>query len=72
MNDLMQFRSKPLTIVHGFRPESENFDFDKKGCHQQEHLNMTLMAQISALYIAPSRVFGKFVKGALIFHSLIL
>ena len=25
-----QFRSKPLTIVHGFRPVTVNFDFGKK------------------------------------------
>ena len=30
--------SKRLTIVHGFWPESENFNFGKKGYHRKGHL----------------------------------
>ena len=43
--------SKRLTIiVHGFRPETENFDSGKKGYHPKEHLKRSRMAQISAPY----------------------
>ena len=35
-------------IVHGFWPESENFDFGKKGYHLKEHLKRDRIAQISA------------------------
>ena len=38
----------PYYIVHGFRPETENFEFSKKkGYHQKEHLERNRMAQIS-------------------------
>ena len=36
---------KCLTIVHGFWPESENFDSGKKGYHQKVHLKRNRMAQ---------------------------
>ena len=37
-----------IIIVHGFRPESENFDLRKKGYYRKEHLKGSRMAQISA------------------------
>ena len=43
-----RFQSKPLTIVHGFRPEIENVDFFKKGCHLKAHLKRSRVALISA------------------------
>ena len=43
-----KFRSKRLTIVHGFRPESENFNFGQKGYHMKGHLKRNRMVQISA------------------------
>ena len=40
---------KPWTIVHGFWPETEKFDFSpKKGYHMKGHLKRSRMAQISA------------------------
>ena len=36
------------TPVHGFRPESENFNFRKKGYHRKGHLKRSILAQISA------------------------
>ena len=41
-------RSKRLTIVHGFRPESENFDFGKNEYHRIGHLKRSRMVQFSA------------------------
>ena len=41
--------SKRLTIVYGFRPESEKFDFDKTAYHQKGHVERSIMVQISAL-----------------------
>ena len=41
-----QNRSKRLTIVHAFRPESENFDFIKTGYQRKGHLKRSIMAQI--------------------------
>ena len=34
--------------VHGFWPESENFDFGQKGYHIKEHLKRNRIVQISA------------------------
>ena len=45
---------KPWTIVHGFRPGNENFDFGKKSNHRKGYLKRSRMVQISASYIAPS------------------
>ena len=40
---------KHLTIVHGFWPETENFDFSKKKAYQAKaHLKGSRMAQILA------------------------
>ena len=36
------------TLVHGFWPKSENFDFDQKRYHRKGHLKRSRMAQISA------------------------
>ena len=41
--------SSEETIVHGFWPKSENFDFGKKQNQAIEHLKGSRMAQISAL-----------------------
>ena len=42
-------KMKRLTIVHGFWPKIEYFDFGKKnGCHLKGHLKRSRMAQISA------------------------
>ena len=43
-----QIRSKRLTIVHGFRPETENLNFAKKGYHWKGHHMRSRMVQISA------------------------
>ena len=42
-----EIRTKRLTIVHGFRPESDIFVPDKKGCHQIGHLKRSRMEQTS-------------------------
>ena len=34
-----QFQSKPLSIVHGFRPETENFDIGKKNDAMEKHIS---------------------------------
>ena len=36
------------TPDHGFRPESDIFEFGKKGYHLKEHLKGSRMMQISA------------------------
>ena len=41
-------RSKRLIIVHGFWPETENFDYGKKGYHRNGHHKGSRMAQILA------------------------
>ena len=41
---------KPWTIVHAFWPETETFDFGKKGYHRKGHLKRSRMVQISAPY----------------------
>ena len=41
--------SKRLTIVQGFRPKSEKFDFGKTAYHRKGHLKRSRMAQISSL-----------------------
>ena len=50
-----QFRSKRLTIVHGFRPESGNFDFGKKMMPCKRLSQGEQNGKISA-FIAPSTV----------------
>ena len=35
-------------IVHGFRPENENFEIGQKSFHQNEQLKRSKMVQISA------------------------
>ena len=36
------------TIVHGFQPKLEKFDPSENGCHQKEHVEWSIMVQISA------------------------
>ena len=43
-----QFQPKPLTIVHGFRPETQNFDFGKQGYQPKAYLKGSGIAHISA------------------------
>ena len=33
----------PYSIVHGFWPDSENFDFGKKAYHRKEHFKRNRM-----------------------------
>ena len=40
--------SKCLTIVHGFRPESENFDYCKTQYHRKGNLKRSRMVQTLA------------------------
>ena len=47
--DHKQIWPKRLTIIHGFWPKSENFDFSKKTNQAIEHLKGSRMVQISAL-----------------------
>ena len=39
---------KSLTIVHGFQPETEKFDFGKQGDHTKVYLKGSRMGPISA------------------------
>ena len=43
-----EIRSKHLTIVHGFRPEMENFELDQTAYHLKGHEKRSRMVQISA------------------------
>ena len=40
-------KMKPWTIVHGFWPENENFDFGYKRFHLKEHLKGSRIVHIS-------------------------